>query len=324
MYAGQQASTPTVNTKLYFVDCDQPSRTMTPDGGSSYGWDESSVVTGYVWSRCNNQITDAPTGTSPGGLTNAQIQVGALEVVTGDPLPALSTLSSLSDGSWCQGSSDISNIDACYDEYHVGNIIRLAKTDFPNLQLLYVYTRAYGGWALTTLAPEPNAYEYGFSVQHLMLAQIAQADNSGSADPIAGSLAYSVAPVLLFAPYQWASGATPNSEGIQWPDSSMYFQSLDYIHYAGPDGYPQVGAGTAGGTGGFYGMFNYFLGLSTSGIRDFNFTTWFRPAVATPTATATATATPTITATPNGSSTPTCSGGQFSYGGLRSWGDGSN
>jgi hypothetical protein len=63
----------------------------------------------------------------------------------------------------------------------------------------------------------------------------------------------------------------------------MYFQSLDYIHYAGPDGYPQVGAGTAGGTGGFYGMFNYFLGLSTSGIRDFNFTTWFRPAVATPT-----------------------------------------
>jgi hypothetical protein len=275
-YSGQIASTPTVNSDVYFVDCDQPTR-VTPNWNSS--------LTGTEWSLCEGQVADS-------GLTDAQIQAATMEITSGNPGPSgLVTLSSMSHAPPCV-LGDTSVIDACFVEYEAGDVIRLAKEKFPNLKILYLYTRAYGGWAITTLAPEPNAYEYGFSAQWLVRAQINQADNGGAVSTVDGNLAYSAAPVVLFAPYQWASGATANSEGTVWPDLSTYFQTVDWIHYGEPLGVPETGSV----------MYNYFEGTSLSGARDLNYTTWFRPAAiatATPTitATATATATPTVTAT---------------------------
>jgi hypothetical protein len=250
MYAGQTSSPPTVNPAVYLVDCDEP-------GVGTNGF--NSAFTDIVWTLCENQVAKSH-------LTDAQIQAAVMEIVETDPSGnGFSTLSSMTHAPPC-ASGDTSTIDACYVEQQAGAVIRLAKEKFPNLRLLYLYTRAYGGWAITPLSPEPNAYEYGFSAQFLVQAQINQADNGGSADGVAGNLAYSVAPVVLFAPYQWASGATANSEGTVWPDLDTYFYTGDWTHY-GTLGYTQSGSV----------MNNYFLGTSASGARDADFTTWFQP-----------------------------------------------
>ncbi|MFN8424283.1 MAG: hypothetical protein U0470_13205 [Anaerolineae bacterium] len=54
----------------------------------------------------------------------------------------------------------------------LGDVIRLAASRFPNAQLAYFSSRTYGGYASTTLNPEPYAYESAFSVQWLIRRQI--------------------------------------------------------------------------------------------------------------------------------------------------------
>ncbi len=89
-------------------------------------------------------------------------------------------------------------------------ICRLLPQKFPNVQLTHLSSRTYGGYATTTLNPEPYAYESGFSVQWLIRAQI-DGDTA---------LAYGTtpprAPWLAWGPYLWASGATPRADGLVW------------------------------------------------------------------------------------------------------------
>ena len=82
-------------------------------------------------------------------------------------------------------------------------VIQNAKAKFPNLQVAYLSSRIYGGYATGPLNPEPYAYESAFVVRWLIQRQI-RGDNA---------LAYStdkpLAPVLLWGPYLWADGVTP-------------------------------------------------------------------------------------------------------------------
>jgi hypothetical protein len=77
-------------------------------------------------------------------------------------------------------------------------IVRMLKERFPNLQLAYISSRSYAGYAATELNPEPYAYESAFAVRWLIQDQI-----EGTK-----SLSYSDgrAPLLLWGPYLWSDG----------------------------------------------------------------------------------------------------------------------
>ena len=51
-------------------------------------------------------------------------------------------------------------------------VVRVMRRRFPNLKLVYLSSRTYGGYAKTPLNPEPYAYESGFSVKWLIEEQL--------------------------------------------------------------------------------------------------------------------------------------------------------
>ncbi len=160
----------------------------------------------------------------PQGLSEAQVQVVWLKVANRDPTSSLPA----------------QNADAYALETSMGGIARALKTRYPKIQMVFGSSRIYAGWATTATNPEPYAYESGFSVKWLILAQIAQMRNGGViVDSRAGDLNYSsVAPWLSWGPYLWADGLIPRSDGLTWPSSD--FQS-DGTH---PDQSGQQKVGT--------------------------------------------------------------------------------
>lgn len=83
----------------------------------------------------------------------------------------------------------------------IRKIILRAKTDYPNLKLVYLSSRIYAGYASTPLNPEPFAYESAFAVRGLIQEQM-----SGKGDLAKG-------PVLLWGPYLWADGTKGRKAG---------------------------------------------------------------------------------------------------------------
>jgi len=84
-------------------------------------------------------------------------------------------------------------------------VIQEAKSRFPNLRIIYLSSRIYGGYASGNLNPEPYAYESAFVVRWLIQDQIAGKAELNF-DPERGPVK---APLLLWGPYLWADGTTP-------------------------------------------------------------------------------------------------------------------
>lgn len=91
-------------------------------------------------------------------------------------------------------------------------VIQVAHARFPNAKLLYLASRTYAGYASTALNPEPYAYEGGFSVKWLIEKQV-NGDPALNFDPAKGEVK---APVLLWGPYLWGDGLTPQADGLVW------------------------------------------------------------------------------------------------------------
>lgn len=91
------------------------------------------------------------------------------------------------------------------------SIARILKSKYPNIKIAYYSSRTYGGYATTTLNPEPYAYESGFAVKWLIEKQI-------NGDPsLAPTGTNPQAPWLAWGPYLWADGMTPRvSDGFFW------------------------------------------------------------------------------------------------------------
>lgn len=114
-------------------------------------------------------------------------------------------------------------------------VVGILHSRFPNLQLVYLSSRIYAGYASTTLNPEPFAYEGAFSVRWLIERQIA-GDAALNADPAQGPV---TSPVLLWGPYLWADGETPREgDGLIWACADF----VDDGTHPSPSGRSKVGS----------------------------------------------------------------------------------
>lgn len=102
-------------------------------------------------------------------------------------------------------------------EERLGKIVRLMHQRFPNLKLVYLSSRTYGGYARTPLNPEPYAYESAFSVKWLIERQL-KGDKELNFNPDKGEVA---APWLSWGPYLWANGTTKRADGFSYDESDF-------------------------------------------------------------------------------------------------------
>jgi hypothetical protein len=154
-----------------------------------------------------DQVTDATyttvrdTRLAALGVTEAQVQAVWLKQATPGPSVSLPA----------------SNADAYTITAGLGTLVRTLKARYPNLQIVFLSSRIYAGYAQPgTLNPEPFAYETGFAVKWLIEAQIQQGA-AGAPDARAGDLRPGIAaPWLAWGPYLWANGTTPRADGLTW------------------------------------------------------------------------------------------------------------
>ena len=140
------------------------------------------------------------------GLTEAQVQIAWVKLANPTPMDSL------------PGTADALVLQAT-----LGRVVRAMKVRYPNLRMVFLSSRIYGGYATTTLNPEPYAYESGFSVKWLIAAQARQI-STGAVDATSGSLDYRTgeAPWLAWGPYLWANGTTPRAgDGLTWLVSDL-------------------------------------------------------------------------------------------------------
>jgi hypothetical protein len=139
---------------------------------------------------------------APRSLSENQVQAVWLKEANPDPTTSLPS----------------ANADAYALEASMGKIVRALASRYPNLQIVFVSSRIYAGYATRPLNPEPYAYETGFAVKWLIQAQIDQMENGGTVvDTRAGNLNYdTVAPWLAWGPYLWADGENQRSDGLTW------------------------------------------------------------------------------------------------------------
>lgn len=93
-------------------------------------------------------------------------------------------------------------------------IINTLKDAFPNLRLIYVSSRIYGGYALRNGSQEPWAYEGGLACKW-MIEDWAKGPTPGN-------------PWVAWGPYLWANGTQPRGDGLTW-DLTDYVET-DQMH----------------------------------------------------------------------------------------------
>jgi hypothetical protein len=154
------------------------------------------TVNAANWTRVRDSLL------VPQGLSEAQVQIIWLKDANANPTVSLPS----------------ANADAYIFETELGQIVRAAKSHYPNLQIVFLASRTYGGYATITTNPEPYAYETGFAVKWLIQGQIDQMANGGVVvDTRAGDLNYNTgAPWLAWGPYLWADGTNPRSDNLTW------------------------------------------------------------------------------------------------------------
>lgn len=110
---------------------------------------------------------------------------------------------------------------------NLGAIVRNLADLMPNLRLAYFTSRLYAGYASTGLNPEPYAYESGFAVRRLILAQAAGEDSLNH-DPDQGPVE---SPWLAWGPYLWSDGLAGRGDGLTWACADF---ASDGTHPANP------------------------------------------------------------------------------------------
>ena len=138
---------------------------------------------------------------APLGLSENQVEIAWVHLA--DPKPTVSL--------------PADSADAYTFLTNIGLVVRALRTRYPNLELVFISSREYGGYSTNDWNPEPYAYEEGFSVKWAIESQINEMRGQAP-NPRAGTLsnAKKVAPVMLWGPYMWADGMTPRSDALVW------------------------------------------------------------------------------------------------------------
>jgi hypothetical protein len=107
-----------------------------------------------------------------------------------------------------RGTPSLDAVSGELDE--LARVLQIAKRRFPNLQIVYLSSRVYGGYG--GQRAEPAAYHHGFTIKWLIERQI-DGDPTLNADVTAGEV---VSPWIAWGPYMWADGEMPRSDGLTW------------------------------------------------------------------------------------------------------------
>ena len=170
----------------------------------------------------------------PAGVTELQVQAIWAEMANDDP--AAAGFAPLCNPSTKGCVNSPTTTEALNQEKEMGEIMNACLIRYPNLKLFFVSANLYSGYSIVPTSPEPYAYEYGFSNQFLISAQIAEVTNGTNTDPlgVANNVNYNAvgslgpqAPWIGWSGYLWADGCIPRSDGLVWlPDDYL----LDGLH----------------------------------------------------------------------------------------------
>ena len=80
-------------------------------------------------------------------------------------------------------------------------ILRIMRVRYPNVKLVYLSSRTYGGYAITGLNPEPAAYDSAYAVRGIIQERMR--------GKIKG-------PLLFWGPYLWTDGMAARNDGLVW------------------------------------------------------------------------------------------------------------
>lgn len=164
-----------------------------------------SAVTAERWSNAADPIWgELDARIASAGLTASQVQVAWIKLAHAEPATGFPL-----------------HAQALRDD--VAEVVRIAKSRFPKLQLAFLSNRIYGGYTTRQDRGEPLSFEVGFAVKWLIEQQIA-GDLSLNYDARRGPVN---APVMLWAKDLWANGATPRSDGLSWLPEDY---EPDFIH----------------------------------------------------------------------------------------------
>lgn len=138
---------------------------------------------------------------APLGLSENQVQAAWVKLQ--DPKPSVSL--------------PADSADAKVLLTNVGLVLRALRIRYPNLRIVFLSSRTYGGYATTDLNPEPYAYESGLSVKWAIESQINEMRGLPAIQR-AGTLNYTkkLAPLIVWGPYLWANGTARRSDGVVW------------------------------------------------------------------------------------------------------------
>ncbi len=171
--------------------------------GAQGGWSAEKIIQpdAAFWSKIDNERLPAK------GVTPQQVQIVWLKEANARPTQSFPQ--------YAQKLQD-----------ELRQIVQILKSRYPNLKLVYLSSRTYGGYATNDLNPEPYAYQSGFAVKWLIQAQI-EGDSTLNYDPARGEVK---APWLAWGPYLWTDGVGPDgvpggvpgrSDGLEWVCSNV-------------------------------------------------------------------------------------------------------
>jgi hypothetical protein len=158
-------ASPRKNPRLVIVDGAQPSKNaeVIKNAADSF------------WSVLGERMATA-------GVSDQQVQVIWLKEAIGQETEPFPT-------------------DAKHLQQDEAQIVQILQQRFPHLQIIYVSSRTYGGYAVTSLNPESFAYDSGFGVKWLVQSAILSGGNG---------------PWLAWGPYLWTDGTRGRSDGLRW------------------------------------------------------------------------------------------------------------
>jgi hypothetical protein len=146
--------------------------------GAEIGWDAVSIADpdAAYW-------TDIDTTLEARGFTPKQVQVVWLKEAVAEETLAFPD-------------------DARHLRDLLDDIIAIMRDRFHNLKIVYLSSRTYGGYATSTLSPEPFAYHSGFGVKW----QIAHDIRTPRREH----------PWIAWGPYLWTNGTAGRKDGLVW------------------------------------------------------------------------------------------------------------